>query len=177
MIYILICQVGEITPVETPMGVYFKVLYGNRMRSVCKACDVHISEMVNFLSADRVHMQQGIFPEVQQSNLLHSCLDFDEVFCKALIGAPLKQDEFLMIDQTSLAKIIVEEPGNEHLKVNGLASLDEGKKEGGESNGGEGLQKTLEGVAMNGSTNEVSLTNAARHVYGIFASMLVSICA
>lgn len=175
MIYILICQVGEIksmkTPMHvTPMGVYFNILYGNGVRSICKACDVHISEMVNFLSADRVHMQQGIFPEIQQDNLLHSCLDFDEVSCKALIGAPLKQAELLSIDQTSLAKIVAEESGND-LKMDGLVRpVDEGKKEGeGESNGGEGSQVTPGGATgvtqeCPGSTSKVSLNNAACHI-------------
>lgn len=55
------------------------VLYGSDTLSVCKACDIKISEMVNFLNQDREHMQQGIFPDVQQSYLLHSALNFDEV--------------------------------------------------------------------------------------------------
>lgn len=58
------------------------VLYGSDTLSVCKACDITISEMVNFLNQDREHMQQGIFPDVQQSYLLHSALNFDEV-CQA----------------------------------------------------------------------------------------------
>ena len=46
---------------------------------MCRACDIKISEMVEFLNSDREHMQQGIFPDVQQSYLLHSALNFDEV--------------------------------------------------------------------------------------------------
>ena len=46
---------------------------------VCQSCECKISEMVEFLYADREHMQQGVFPDVQQSYLLHSALNFDEV--------------------------------------------------------------------------------------------------
>ena len=50
-----------------------------RCMAVCRACECKISEMVEFLNSDREHMQQGIFPDVQQSYLLHSALNFDEV--------------------------------------------------------------------------------------------------
>lgn len=132
------------------------VLYGNDTLSACKACDVRISEVVDFLNVDRVHMQQGIFPDVQQSYLLHSALNFDEVSCKVLVGAPLKQNEFLKIDQTCLAEVLAEEAGNEHLKVDGLVSpVGERKKEGeegeeGEGGGGEGPQVTLGGAIVLG---------------------------
>ena len=43
-------------------------------------------------------------------------LPIDEVSCKALVGAPLKANEFLKIEQTHLADVIVEE-GNEHLRM------------------------------------------------------------
>ena len=55
------------------------VLYGCDTLAVCRACGCKISEMVEFLNSDREHMQQGIFPDVQQSYLLHSALNFDEV--------------------------------------------------------------------------------------------------
>ena len=84
---------------------------------VCRFCDLSIAEMVAFLSADRLHMQQGLFPDVQQMFLLHSTLSFDEVTMRALIGAPLKANEFLKLEQTSLADVIVEESGNEHLRM------------------------------------------------------------
>ena len=96
-------------------------------------------------------MQQGIFPDVQQSYLLHSALNFDEVSCKVLVGAPLKQNEFLKIDQTCLAEVLAEEAGNEHLKVDGLVSPEgERKREGeeGESRGGGGPRVTLGGATI-----------------------------
>ena len=55
------------------------VLYGSSTFAVCKACDISISDMIRFLGLDREHMQQGIFPDVQQSYLLHSSIGFDEV--------------------------------------------------------------------------------------------------
>lgn len=45
--------------------------------------------------------------------LLPSCC---QVFCKALIGVPLKDSEFLKLEQTHLADIIAEEAGNEHFR-------------------------------------------------------------
>ena len=53
-------------------------LFGISTLSVCKACDLSISDMINFLSEDRVHMKQGIFLDVQQSYILHSTISFDE---------------------------------------------------------------------------------------------------
>ena len=76
-----------------------------------------ISEMVDFLSQDRTHMQQGFFPDVQQMYLLHSSINFDEVSLRALVGAPLKANEFLKLEQTCLADVIVEESGNEYLRM------------------------------------------------------------
>ena len=105
-------------------------LYRCDTLGVCKSCDISISEMVEFLNSDRVHMQQGIFPDVQQSYILHSQLGFDEVCCKVLIGAPLKQNEFLKIDQTCFADIISEEGGNEHLRQESPPGMKEEEGEG-----------------------------------------------
>ena len=68
-----------------------------------------------------------------------------------LVGAPLKQNEFLKIDQTCLAEVLAEEAGNEHLKVDGLVSPEgERKREGeeGESRGGGGPRVTLGGATI-----------------------------
>ena len=121
-------------------------LYGSDTLSVCKGCDARISEMVEFLNNDRVHMQQGIFPDVQQSYILHSQLNFDEVSCKVLVGAPLKQNEFLKIDQTCLADVISEEAGNEYLREGSpvLEKKKKGEEEGGKGEGGEGPRVRFE---------------------------------
>lgn len=112
-------------------------LYGNDTLAVCKACDISIGEMVHFLDSDREHMQQGLFPDVQRTYILHSAIAFDEVsrsmnklvllettcthtcqvFSKALIGAPLKDNEFLKLEQTHLADIIAAEDGNTHFRA------------------------------------------------------------
>ena len=55
------------------------VLYGCDTLAVCWAYECKINEMVEFLNSDQEHMQQGVFPDVQQSYLLHSALNFDEV--------------------------------------------------------------------------------------------------
>ena len=120
MIYTLCCQVGENrTGGFARFGRFVGggMLFGNDTLSMCKACDIKIGEMVTFLNIDREHMKQGIFPDVQQSYLLHSALSFDEASCKALVGAPLKSNEFLKIEQTYLADVIAEEAGNEYLRM------------------------------------------------------------
>ena len=121
MIYTLCCQVcdGRGSGGFARFGRFYGggVLYGNDTLSVCKACDMKIGEIVNFLNSDREHIKLGLFPDVQQSYLLHSTISFDEVSCKALVGAPLKENEFLKIEQTPVADVIAEEVGNEHYRL------------------------------------------------------------
>lgn len=123
--------------------------FRNDTLTICKVCDVRISEMVEFLNIDRVHMQQGIFPDVQQSYMLHCQLTFDEVSCKVLVGAPLKQNEFLKIDQTCFADVIAEEAGNEHMRQ---GSPQDKMKESGE---GEEREGKGEGEKMVAFASEV----------------------
>ena len=120
-------------------------IFGVNSLSVCKNCDVSISEMVKFLSSNRLHMQQAMFPEVNHSDVLHSLLSFDEISCKVLLGIPLKQSEFLKVDQTCLGDIISEDAG----------SPLQGE---GEGQGGEKLQKTLEGEKRAIKDSKVSIT-------------------
>ena len=80
--------------------------------------------MVKFLSSNRLHMQQAMFPEVKHSHVLHSPLSFDEISCKVLLGIPLKQSEFLKVDQSCLGNVISEEAGS--------ALQGEGEGKGGE---------------------------------------------
>jgi len=93
------------------------ILFGNDTLSVCKACDLKVSEMIAFLNHDREHIQQGIFPEVQQSSILHSSLNFDWITFKALLGAPLKAYEILKVEETHLVDIIADEVGNEQPRM------------------------------------------------------------
>lgn len=84
---------------------------------MCKACDLKVSELVAFLNHDREHMQQGIFPEVQQGYILHASLNFDWITFKALLGYPLKANEILKLEETHLEDIIADEVGNEQPRM------------------------------------------------------------
>ena len=97
---------------------------------ICRLCELTLLEMIEFLGPDRTHMQQGTFADVQQSYLLRSQLRFDEVLCKVLIGAPLKQNEFLKIDQTCFSEVISDETGNEQLKQESPITKTPGEGEG-----------------------------------------------
>ena len=121
MVYILSCQIGDM---DRTRGLFRGAFggTGSGTLDVCRMCDMKISEIVDFLGQDRIHMQQGMFPDVQQSYLLHSALSFDEVSIKALVGAPLTSSEFLKLETTHLADVIAEERGNEHFREGAMAT-------------------------------------------------------
>ena len=83
---------------------------------VCQRLDIPISEVQAFLSKERLHMKQGVFPDIQDNYLLYSTLSYDGDFCAALVGSKLTSNEFLKLEQTELAKVILEEPDSEYLK-------------------------------------------------------------
>ena len=116
LVFVLACQTKTGTIGRGRMS-----LLGNSTGTLelCQVCNMTISEMVEFVHQDRVHMQQGLFPDVQQSYILHSNISFDEVSVKALVGAPLTSSEFLKLEQTHLADVIAEESGNEHFRGDG----------------------------------------------------------
>ena len=78
--------------------------------------DIPLKETLEFLNKDRAHMEQGFFPDVQDSYIMAGAITYDTDFCKALMGSQLKSHEFLKIEQTKLADVIAEEPGNEHYR-------------------------------------------------------------
>ena len=84
--------------------------------TACQFLDVSIMELLAFLSKERLHIEQGLFPEVQDNSPLNSQLSYDGDFCSALLGAKLTANEFLKLEQTELAHVILEEPGSEYLK-------------------------------------------------------------
>lgn len=84
--------------------------------TVSRFLEVPMAEVLEFLSENRPHMEQGFFPDIQQSYILSSSMMYEGGFCKALMGAHLKSEEFLKLEQTVLADVIVEEPGNEHYR-------------------------------------------------------------
>ena len=90
--------------------------YGADVLSTCQFLNIPLQEMLVFLDRERKHMQQGFFPEVQDSYILSCNVTYDSDFCKALMGTQLKATEFLKIEQTILADVIAEEPGNQHYR-------------------------------------------------------------
>lgn len=75
-----------------------------------------LGEVLSFLNKERLHINQGFFPDLQESYLLGNNVTYDGDFLKALVGAQLKSNEFLKIEQTYLADVITEEPGNEYYR-------------------------------------------------------------
>ena len=90
--------------------------YGADVLTTCQFLSIPLQEMLEFLDRERKHMQQGFFPEVQDSYILTCSITYDSDFCKALMGSQLKATEFLKIEQTLLADVIAEEPGNQHYR-------------------------------------------------------------
>lgn len=90
--------------------------FGNSTMELCQTCDLTVTEILQFLHQDRVHMQQGLFPDVHYMYILRSPVKFDDLTVKALTGLPLTANEFLRLEQTHLADVIAEESGNEHYR-------------------------------------------------------------
>lgn len=90
--------------------------YGADVLSTCQSLSIPLREILEFLDKERTHMQQGFFPDVQDSYILTCTITYDSDFCKALMGSKLKDTEFLKLEQTLLADVIAEEPGNEHYR-------------------------------------------------------------
>ena len=97
--------------------------YGTDVLGACQFLNIPLKEMLEFLDKDRVHMQQGFFPDVQDSHILSSSISYDSDFCKALMGSQLKSNDFLKLEQTKLADVIAEEPGNTHYRYNFLDTI------------------------------------------------------
>ena len=84
--------------------------------SLCSFLDVPLQEVLDFLDQDRLHMQQGFFPDVQHDYILGSDLNYDTDLCNVLMGVNLKQSDFLKIEQTYLADIVIQEPEYQHFR-------------------------------------------------------------
>ena len=82
--------------------------------SLCSFLDLPLHEVLDFLDQDRLHMQQGLFPSVERDYILSSGLRYETEVCRVLMGASLKQNDFLMIEQTYLADIVAQEPEYQH---------------------------------------------------------------
>ena len=127
-----LCRNFKFTTNETRIAVLALVLqsgydreghyssYGPDVLSACKFLEIPLQEMLDFLDEERLHMQQGFFPEIQSNYILTCSISYDSDFCKALMGSQLKANEFLKLEQTYLADVIAEEPGNEHYRDENL---------------------------------------------------------
>ena len=118
---IRLCRKFKLTEMESLIAIYSLVTQSSTERtgrytdvlSTCGFLKIPLKVMLEFLNKDRLHMQQGLFPEVEEAYILNSTLSYDTDFCKALMGSQLKSNEFLKLEQTLLADVIAEEPGNE----------------------------------------------------------------
>ena len=122
-----LCRKFNFSKIETEIAIYILVFqsgyerggrYGNGVQPLtcCQMLDIPLKETLEFLNKDRPHMEQGFFPDVQDSYIMAGAITYDTDFCKALMGSQLKSHEFLKIEQTKLADVIAEEPGNEHYR-------------------------------------------------------------
>lgn len=103
---------------DEPKRVYHPYVGGSTSDCItaCQFLDIPVVEVITFLSKERLHMEQGLFPDIQDSYILSSQIAYDGDFCRALMGSKLTSNEFLKLEQTQLAGVILEEPGNEYLK-------------------------------------------------------------
>lgn len=127
-----LCRKYDLTDKETAMILYLLTyLYDEERDSnkspyvsyqgveavhMCSVLDVSCLEIFNFVNPDRLHTQQGLFPNIMQNNILNLTLELDYDMYLVLQGASLKQKDFLKIDQTYLADVIFEEPEYCHLR-------------------------------------------------------------
>ena len=80
--------------------------------------EITLQEIVEFLNQDHLHIQQGLFPDIEHSSSAIFTEQFyiDPHFHKILLGADVKQNDFLKLEQTCLADVIAAEPEHQHLR-------------------------------------------------------------
>ena len=121
---IRLCRKFKFTENETKIAVYSLVAqschdlkdYRSAVLTTCHILDIPLQEILDFFDKDRLHMTQGLFPDINPSRILSCSITYDSDFCKALMGSKVKSNEFLKLEQTYLADVIAEEPGNEHYR-------------------------------------------------------------
>ena len=154
-----LCRRFDFTPNETSIAVCTLVSqsdyesdggYGVDVLTMCQFLEIPLQEMLDFLGQERLHMAQGFFPEIQPGYIFSCSLAYDVDFCKALMGSQLKDNEFLKLEQTYLADVIAEEPGNEHYRDENL---------------GLGL-KSSEPIALGASSGEIPTIRMAWRWWG-----------
>ena len=93
------------------------LLYGGRaleLTATCKVLDLSLLEVMEFFTSERKHMEDGIFPDINQTYILTSSIRLESEVGKALLGGKLSSSEYLKVDNTPLGDILAEEPGSEH---------------------------------------------------------------
>ena len=123
-----LCRKFKFNEMESEIAIYALVMqscrddpirkdeFGLDPLRLCQFLNISLKVMLEFLDKDRTHMEQGFFPDIEVNYLLNSNIIYDVDFYKALMGLHLKTQEFLKIEQTQLADVIAEEPGNEHYR-------------------------------------------------------------
>ena len=111
LVYCLVCSVARSRRASVHLN-DAKFLTSDTLQ-VCRACNIGITEMMDFLSLEREHMQHGLFPDVMPNYTLQCSLTYDETVCRTLIGCNIKSSEFLKLEQTCLADVLIEESGGE----------------------------------------------------------------
>ena len=85
--------------------------------TICHFLDIPIMEFLHFLKKDRPHMKQELFFMFRDSDAnLAFRIAYDPDHFHVLVGSKVTPKLFAKLDQNFLARIVAEEPGNEHLK-------------------------------------------------------------
>ena len=98
MLYILVNNLNENTSCS------------NYINEISVTLSIPFLEVFSFLNQDRLHMQEGLLTDNEDGYRLNDELELDHDMYLALIGTDLKPKDLLRIDQTCLAKVILEEP-------------------------------------------------------------------
>lgn len=132
------CRKFKFTENETNIALYclirqFSQKYERRRLLLCGCCDrrqsgsgsdcvtisrfleIPIMEVLNFITNERLHMKQEIFPEIRRYNALHGQINYQLDFCKVLMGLKMTDSELMKLEGTILDDVVKEEPDNKYL--------------------------------------------------------------
>ncbi len=107
MIYILVAQCGTLYPTIDSMSMI------STAAIMGKFCQMTPTELIHFLSPSRLHCKQELIEIESQyrDTLSGSLIKMPKECMWALLGAQLSASEFLKIDKTVVAEVLLEEPG------------------------------------------------------------------
>ena len=128
---IRLCRKYEFSKKETELAIYALFVqcgykngsfgHGESSLAYCELLDISLKDAMEFLHKDRLHMQQGVFPNIQNPYIFCGQLSYDTDFCQALMGFRVGSNAFIKLEQTLLADVIKEEPGNERYRYSGTS--------------------------------------------------------